>query len=149
MGKHSVGNRHRDDSGSVLMLMPAVFLIVLVLGSIAIDAGVVFLHQRDLAAAAAAAANDATTLGLDVDQLRDQGNVGLDPDLVVAAVNDSLTRRGVLDELVAPPRITVSVDQVEITLVSHAEYIIAPSILGERAGRDVTVTVRSQLVIDD
>ena len=47
------------------MLMPAAVLIVILLGSIAVDFAVVFLGQRDLGAAAAAAANNAATYGLD------------------------------------------------------------------------------------
>jgi D-alanyl-D-alanine carboxypeptidase len=43
------------------MLMPAAVLIVIVLGSIAVDFAIVFLGEREAASLAAAAANDAAT----------------------------------------------------------------------------------------
>src|SRR5690606_36454066 len=65
-----VTDRRRGQRGSVLMLMPAAVLIVLALGSLAVDRAVVFGAQRDLINTAQAAANDAVTLGIDVDQVR-------------------------------------------------------------------------------
>ncbi len=131
------------------MLFPAAFLIMLVLGALAIDAGAVFLHQRDLAAAAGAAANDAATLGLDLDRLRDGGEPALDDDLARDAVVSSLQRRGVLDRLAEPPTVEVVDDRtIEVTLVSFADYVISPALPGNRGGRLVTVTVRTDAILD-
>lgn len=140
---------HENESGSVLLLFPAAFLIMLVLGSLAIDAGVVFLGQRDLAAAAGAAANDATTLGLDLAQLRDQGQFALDPALVESEVRSALERRGILGSLQSAPEVRVVGDQVEVTLTRHVDYLIAPALPGGPSGRTVSVTVRSRAEIDD
>ena len=52
-----------SENGSVLILMPAAVLVLIVLGAIAVDAAVVFLGQREMADAAAAAANDAVSAG--------------------------------------------------------------------------------------
>lgn len=132
------------------MLFPAAFMITLVLGALAIDAGVVFLHQRELAAAAGAAANDAATLALDEEHLRATGETRLNPEAVAAAVADSLDRRGILDELSEPPQVNVVAGtRVEITLVSHVDYVIAPALPGGFDGRTVRVTVSSTAVIDD
>lgn len=49
----------RDDRGSVLLLVPAGVLVLFVLAAIAVDFSLAFLGQRELSAAAAAAANDA------------------------------------------------------------------------------------------
>ena len=82
--------RARSDRGSVLFLYPVGFLIVVMLGAIAVDLGNVWLQQRRLADAADSAANDAVTYGLDQDVLRQQGTVELDDgrvfDVVVASV---------------------------------------------------------------
>jgi Flp pilus assembly protein TadG len=138
------------DRGSVLLLFPAAFMVVLVLGALAIDASAVFLRQRDLASAAGAAANDAATLGLDREHLRAEGVVWLDPDVVEAAVLDSLNRRGVLSELLEPPLVEVVGDRrVVVTLVAHASYVIAPALPGSADGRTVRVTVRVDAVLDD
>lgn len=47
------------ERGSVLLLVPAGVLVLFVLAAIAVDFGLAFLGQRELSAAAAAAANDA------------------------------------------------------------------------------------------
>ena len=47
------------ERGSVLALVPAAVLVLVVLGALTVDAAVAFLGQRELADAAAAAANDA------------------------------------------------------------------------------------------
>jgi Flp pilus assembly protein TadG len=139
-----------SDRGSVLLLFPAAFMIVLVLGSLAIDSGAVFLQQRELAIAAGAAANDAVTLGLDPDLLRDDGEARLDPDRVRQVVDQTLARRGVLAELIEPPQVVIVDDsRVEVTLVAHASYVIAPALPGRTDGRTVRATVGANAVLDD
>ena len=137
------------DRGSVLLLFPAAFLIVLVLGALAVDSGAVFLRQRDLAAAAGAAANDASARGLDRDLLRASGEIRLDPVATSAAVRDALARRGVLDQLLEPPTVLVSGDRVQVTLIAHAEYVIARALPGGSGGRTVRATVFATVVLDD
>lgn len=139
----------RFESGSVLLLFPAAFMVMLILGSLAIDAGVVFLGQRDLAAAAGAAANDAATLGLDLGALRTEGELRLDHRLVESAVASALARRGVLGGLTSPPEVTVEGDQIVVTLTRHVDYVIAPALPNGPRGRTVSVTVRSRAVIDE
>ena len=67
----------RRDRGSVLFLYPVGFLIVLMLGAIAVDLGNVWLQQRRLADAADSAANDAVTYGVDQNLLRSTGELEL------------------------------------------------------------------------
>src|SRR3712207_1178709 len=47
----------RDETGSALILMPAAVLVLVILAAIAVDAAIMFLGERELAAATAAAAN--------------------------------------------------------------------------------------------
>jgi hypothetical protein len=60
------------------MLMPAAVLIVIVVGSIAVDFAIVFLGEREAAALAAAAANDAATAAVDEQVFRETGEYRLD-----------------------------------------------------------------------
>lgn len=53
-----------SDRGSTLLLFPAAVLVVFVLGAIAADLASVFLGERELANATAAAANDTATEAL-------------------------------------------------------------------------------------
>jgi hypothetical protein len=73
-----------------MMLVPAGFLVLMVLGGIAVDSAVAYLGQRQLTDALAAAANDAATAGLDNGAYYDGGRVVLDPAAVGAAVCQSL-----------------------------------------------------------
>jgi Flp pilus assembly protein TadG len=139
----------RAERGSVLFLFPAAFLIVLVLGAIAIDSGAAFLRQRELAAAADAAANDAITLAVH-DSIALGAAPAIDPAAADEAVRQSLARRGVLDGLSAPPRVTVvASDRLEVHLEAVAEYVIAPALPGGVDGTPVEATVTVRLAVDD
>ena len=128
------------ERGSVLMLMPAAVLVVLVLGSIAVDFSIAFLAERELVSAASAAANDAATYGLDEASLRDGGELVLDPARVREAAVRSLAARGnrLLDQ--ATVDVDVSGTQVRVTIRSRAEYLFAAAIPGAPDGADVEAT---------
>jgi hypothetical protein len=116
------------DRGSVLMLMPAAMLVVVLLGSIAVDMSAVFLARRDLVAAAAAAANDAVTYGLDERAYREHGQYVLDPSRVARAVELSLDARDV--DLAATPVIAIDGTSVSVTLTAEVDYVFARAIPG-------------------
>jgi hypothetical protein len=59
------GRTGRTEGGSVLMLVPAGFLILMLFAGIAVDSAAAYLGQRQLSDALSAAANDAATAGLD------------------------------------------------------------------------------------
>src|SRR5215471_12273387 len=69
----------RGERGSVLVLMPVGVLIVLLLGAIAVDLTAVHLRRQQAVDAAASAANDAVTFGLDEGALRTGHGYHLDP----------------------------------------------------------------------
>ena len=102
--------RRFDDRGSVLMLMPAAFLILLVLGAIAVDLTAVRVGQRSLLSSATDAANDAVTVGLDEDAYRAGAGYRLDPGKVREAVYAVLYAKGILHRLTAAPTITIHPD---------------------------------------
>lgn len=117
-----------EDRGSALLLMPAAVLVVLVLGAIAVDSAVAFLAERDLAGAAAAAANDAVTAAMDEAALRGGTDYSLDRALVESVVARSLDLRG----LPAVTDVAVAVDGVEVrvTVSAEAPLVFAPTIPG-------------------
>lgn len=115
----------RDARGSVLMLFPAGVLIVLVLGAIAADSAVVFLGERELAAAAAGAANDAVTYGLDEAEFRTSGRVRVDQNLAREIVWDRLSAQDATFDL-APVRIEFP-DEVTIVVTVSGS---APRLFG-------------------
>ncbi|MGH9095498.1 MAG: hypothetical protein ACRDXE_10090, partial [Acidimicrobiales bacterium] len=78
-----VGVRRRPgpdgDRGSALMLVPAGFLVLMLLGAMAVDSGATYLGQRQLADALAGAANDAAGAALSDRSFYVQGRIAVDP----------------------------------------------------------------------
>jgi hypothetical protein len=108
------------------MLMPAAVLIVVLLGAIAVDLSAVHLRQRAAISAAGSAANDAVTAGLDLGALRRGEGYRLDPSRVQRAVLESIDAQGLTDDLVAPPRITITApDTVTVELDLRADHVFA------------------------
>ncbi len=127
----SVARRLRGHQGSVLILMPAAMLIVLLLGAIAVDLTIVHLRQQQAIEAAASAANDAVTGGLDQTALRAGHGYHLDPAQVDAAVDRSIDAQGLADQLAAPPQITEpTANSITVVLTLRAEYLFARALPG-------------------
>lgn len=118
------------DTGSTLMLMPAAVLVVLVLAAIAVDLSAVQLGRRELVHAAASAANDAVGAGLDEDRLRRGEGYRLDRRRVERAVIESLAAQRVLDDLTAPPAVTIDGATVTVTLQGRVGHVFARALPG-------------------
>ncbi|MGI9600481.1 MAG: hypothetical protein ACR2QE_01250 [Acidimicrobiales bacterium] len=108
--------------------MPAVLLIVIVLGSIAVDFGVVHLRQRELHNAAAAAANDGAGAGLDIDHLRATGERRLDPARAAAAAEGAVAARAV------PGMALVDVQVVDPLTIQVTVALTVEPVLGRVVG---------------
>lgn len=124
----------RSERGSVVFLYPVGFLIMLLLGAIAVDLGNAWLQQRRLADAADAAVNDAVTYGLDQDVLRRDGLIALDQgrvaEVIVASVAGQELPRGA-----AITDVTIGVNAagnptVSVTIESTAELIFGRLVRG-------------------
>ena len=116
----------RRDRGSVLFLYPVGFLIVLMLGAIAVDLGNVWLQQRRLADAADSAANDAVTYGVDQNLLRSTGELELseariDDIVVVSIAGQDLPPAATITD--SSGTVIGGVPAVTVTVESRAELI--------------------------
>lgn len=114
------------DRGSVLFLYPVGFLIVLMLGAVAVDLGNVWLQQRRLADAADSAANDAVTYGLDQSVLRSTGDLELseariDEIVAVSVAGQDLPPAAVITD--SSGTVIGGVPAVTVTIESEAELI--------------------------
>ena len=131
---------HGRDRGSVLLLMPAAVLIVLVLASIAVDFGIAFVGERELASLASHAANDAATAALDEAHLRATGEYRIDADLaerVARAAIDSSSTEVELDEPVVEILIVDGFPAVRVALTGRIDYVFSSALPGGPDGIDV------------
>jgi hypothetical protein len=126
------------------MLMPAAVLIVIVLGSIAVDFAIVFLGEREAASLAAAAANDAATAVAE-EHFRESGAFRLDEDRARRAAEATLdASSSVIDDLdLVIDVITVAGEPaVTVTVSGTVAYVFAPALPGgpDRARVEATAT---------
>ena len=126
-----LNRRAHSDRGSVLMLMPAVFLIMLVLAAIAVDLTAVRVRQRTFLAAVTEAANDAVTVGLDEDAFRAGAGYRLDATRVRNVVFATLAARGVADHLTAAPEIIIDPSgTVTIRAIGRVDHLFSGALPG-------------------
>ncbi len=132
-----------NERGSILALVPALLLVVLLLGSLAVDSAVVFLAERELHALASSAANDAAVAGVDAAHLRATGDFRLDPAAVRAVAAATLDRSSQEVPLQTVDVQVTALDgrpAVRVTLRGRASYLLATAVPGLRDGADVEAT---------
>ena len=128
--------------GSVLVLMPVAALIFVILGSLAVDATALFLAERELAGAAAAAANDAATRAVDLDLFYEAGCLALDQALAEDVVGRSLAakRLGQAGLQLAAPEVSAGGREVRVTLTAAAPHLFTKAIPGAPDTATVSAT---------
>lgn len=112
--------------------MPVAALIFIILGALAVDATVVFLAERELAGAAAAAANDAASRALDDGAFYDDGAVRVDPVVAREVVVSSVAAKRLGDNgfVVDPPVVEVRGALITVTITGHAPHLFAKALPG-------------------
>jgi Flp pilus assembly protein TadG len=124
------------------MLMPAAVLVMMVLGAIAVDSARLLLAQRELADAAAAAANDAAAASLsDAAFYRSGGRLEIDAAHAARTVDAAVQARAPQGLTVDRPAVTVIGRQVCVELRATVEPLFARVVPG--AGGPRTVQARA------
>ena len=124
------------------MLVPAAVLVLVILAAIAVDNSVVLLGQRELANAAAGAANDAATVAIDVDRLRRDDCIEvLDERAYEVAVEAALLQTDAVEVVPSDIEVTVSDLAVTVSMSGTVEHLFAKAIPGDR--RTTRVSARS------
>lgn len=118
-----------SDVGSALALIPACTFVLIVLAALAADLALVQLRRREALSVAAAAVNDAASLGTSEAALR-QGLHAIDPSRATEVVNRHIAASAVAGSLARPPRILVDDTAVEVTLEVRVEHLFSPAIPG-------------------
>ena len=125
------------------MLMPAAVLVVMVLGAIAVDQSIVYTQQRELVAAAEAAANDAAGYGLDRDAFYQRNEVVFDLARARAAALAALRARGI--DALALVSLEPGGTVVEVTLRARVDYVFAAAIPGAAGTTEVRASASAEL----
>lgn len=113
------------------MLMPAAVLIMFVLGAIAVDLTAVRLGQRNLQAALTDAANDAASGALDEALFRGGLGYRIDDDSAWLIVMSVLGTRGVLDDIIDGPNVTIGADgTVTVTAARRVPHVFGRALPG-------------------
>ena len=128
------------------MLVPAAVLVLVILAAIAVDSSVVLLGQRELANAAAAAANDAATVAIDVDRLRRDDCIEvLDERAYEVAVNAALLQTDAVEILPSDVEVTVTDLEVTVAMSGTVEHLFAKAVPGGRRTSRVSATSTAEL----
>lgn len=121
------------------MLMPAAVLVTMILGAIAVDSARLFLAQRELGDAAAAAANDVATAALDEGSFyRSGGALRLDPVRAGQVASAAVAARSPAGSAWDEPEVQVVGRQVCVTLRATVAPLFARAVPGAGAARTVT-----------
>ncbi len=138
----------------MLMLMPTAVLVMIVLGGLAVDSAVVFLAERTVADAAAAAANDAAVAALRESSFYRCGALVADEAKAARVAVESYRARGA-DFLQAAGGPSVDVasspsGEVRITVAAAAsvELIFTPALPGTSRTRTVEATATAVALPD-
>lgn len=136
------GAQAASERGSAMMLMPAAVLVMVVLGALAVDSAIVFLGEREVANAAAAAANDVAGAAIDLDEFYASGAVVLSPQRArqVADASVGAGAPDFLGDLDVDVDVSPSGDTVQVTVTASVRYIFAPALPGSSGTAEVQAT---------
>lgn len=124
------GSRAGTEAGSVLALIPAGFLVLILLGALAVDSAVAYLGQQQLHDALSAAANDAVGAGVDDRAFYRQGIVVLDPAAVEQTVCASIAAQGDTGLHQLTVQVSVSGDSVLVTGSASVDGVFGRALPG-------------------
>lgn len=125
--------------------MPTAVLILIVLGSLAVDLSLARLARQDLSAVADAAANDVTTVALDIDALRAGGTRAHPYDLATACDVIRATIRDNHNARYPVTAATLAIDPVSggarVELRADVQHIFSPALDGIASSSVVAVGI--------
>lgn len=136
------GQHGAAQAGSTFILMPVAALVFVVLGSLAVDATVLFLAERELAGAAAAAANDAATQAIDLELFYGIGCLQLDEAHAGQVVAGSVAakRLGQAGVQLDAPAVVTRGREVTVTLTGRAPHVFSKALPGAPDTAPVSAT---------
>lgn len=138
--------RRSDESGTVLMLIPAAVLIVFVLAAITVDHAIVFAGQRELVTTAQGAADDAAAVAFDVAAIRAGRHARLDPDRMGRAIRRAVALHD--DDPDRPISMSwhLDGDEVVVELRREVPRVFTAAVPGVRRAPSVHARARARVL---
>ncbi len=137
--------RASAERGSVLVLMPAAVFVLLVFAAIAVDFAVIFLGEREVADAAAAAANNAVVAAIGEQPFYTCGELSLDQATAETVATQAVEAR--TSDAVVPSQVDVDigstvagVPKATVTVTGTVDLIFASAIPGASPTAEVSAT---------
>lgn len=120
----------RGEEGSVLALVPAAFLVLMLLAALAIDSAAAYQAQQQLHDALSAAATDAVTDGLSNNAFYTGGRLALDPGAVTTAVCQSIAGQDLARFHRLELAVAMSGDSVRVSATATVDTVFGRSVPG-------------------
>lgn len=134
-----------NERGSTVLLAPIALLIVLMLGAVTLEMGALHLRQRQLHDLATTIANDAATVGFDVDQYRTNGQIAISEHNAQQVVGPSIAASDIPDAQALGFNIVSGANpSVEVDLGFTHEFVLGQLIWG--VSMDLTATGEAALL---
>jgi Flp pilus assembly protein TadG len=124
------GVEARGQAGSVLALVPAAFLVLILLAALAVDNAVAYQARQQLHDALVAAANDSVTAGLNQQAFYSGGTVQLDPASVESAACTAIRAQDLSGFHQLQVEVAVSGDYVRVTGSGSVDAVFGRAIPG-------------------
>lgn len=131
--------RGRSERGQTLLLAPIGLIIVVFLGGATLEVGALHLHQRQLDDLADSIANDAATVGFDVDEFRATGELSIDYLSANSVVDTSIAISNLPEARAVALTVTGGPEPAaSVTLSYTHEFILGRAIFGASTDLDAT-----------
>lgn len=133
------------DRGQTLLLAPIALLIIMMLGAVTLEVGAMHLRQRQLNDLADSLANDAATVGFDVDHFRSTGDIAIDPTAANSVLGGGIAISNLPSAAAAPVAVTPGAEPaVTVDLTFTHEFVLGKALFG--ASTELTATGQAALV---
>lgn len=141
----AVADRGRcSEAGTAFVLAPALVLVMVALGAIAVDLSVLHAAQRSVGRVASSAADDAAGM-IDQRSLQLRGEVGVDAESAGRLVRDRFDSTTLPGRLVALD-VVVDGDRVEVSATVEVDHVFLRALPGHADSETVRVRTAGRLL---
>ncbi len=145
LSRGTASNSAQTERGQTLLLAPIGLIIVVFLGGVTLEVGAMHLRQRQLDDLADSIANDAATVGFDIDAFRSTGELSIDAGAANSVVDTSIAISNLPEARSSGVRVIPGPEPAATIVLTYThEFILGRAILG--ASTELTAAGEAALV---